>query len=99
MSFPFLSFYDIIHHVYVNRNHSSHFENAKAAFEEGAGHDEMEDNIPGEATPTATAGTGTKQIHITDGSHAHVHPTSVAVDDEIEKVSVDRESTVQENPV
>ena len=74
MSFTFLSFYDIIHYVCVNRNHSSHFENAKAAFEEG--HDEIEDNIPGEATATATTGTGTKQIHITD---------------EIEK-SVDRES-------
>ena len=58
----------------VNRNHSSHFENAKAAFEEG--HDEIEDNIPGEAAATATTGTETKQIHTTD---------------EIEKVSVDRE--------
>ena len=34
----------------MDRNHSSHFEMAKAAFEEGAGEDEMEEQ--GEASET-----------------------------------------------
>lgn len=34
------------------RNHSAHFENAKAAFEEGGGNDELEDEnaLPGPST-------------------------------------------------
>ena len=70
--------------LFVNRNHSSHFENAKAAFEEGAGQDEMEDKIPG----AASGASGTKQI--SDDSH----PTSVN-----EKVSIDRETIIQESRV
>lgn len=64
----------------VNRNHSSHFEKAKAAFEEGAGNDEMEE----EEVPGATVGASEPKRVADDSNPASVN----------EKGSIEHESNV-----